>query len=178
MLLHFRCVYFPFIPPPPRTAKPKKYSPPATRNARNLDLYAVTIPNPTHASADTRVCPRERHPHAPTSPALRPEHRPRHYLPPPPSHRFSALSAHVLCKTFESAANTPPNNRHRPWPPGHPRHPAPPSLHRPIWDNPHKGSSLPRPKLAACAPNNIMLNELEFAYTPVRDKVRDLREYL
>jgi len=24
----------------------------------------------------------------------------------------------------------------------------------------------------------IMLNELEFAYTPVRDKVRDLREYL
>jgi hypothetical protein len=23
-----------------------------------------------------------------------------------------------------------------------------------------------------------MLNELEFAYTPVRDKVRDLREYL
>jgi hypothetical protein len=28
------------------------------------------------------------------------------------------------------------------------------------------------------APNIIMLNELEFAYTPVRDKVRDLREYL
>ncbi len=24
----------------------------------------------------------------------------------------------------------------------------------------------------------IMLNELEFSYTPVRDKVRDLREYL
>lgn len=24
----------------------------------------------------------------------------------------------------------------------------------------------------------IVLNDLEFAYTPVRDKIRDLREYL
>jgi hypothetical protein len=47
-----------------------------------------------------------------------------------------------------------------------------------MWDNPHKGSSLPRPKLAASPTKIIMLNELEFAYTPVRDKVRDLREYL
>jgi hypothetical protein len=27
-------------------------------------------------------------------------------------------------------------------------------------------------------PQKPMLNELEFAYTPVREKVRDLREYL
>jgi hypothetical protein len=47
-----------------------------------------------------------------------------------------------------------------------------------VWDNHLKGSSLPRPKFAASHPNIIMLNELEFAYTPVRDKVRDLREYL
>jgi hypothetical protein len=47
-----------------------------------------------------------------------------------------------------------------------------------VWDNPHKGTPLPRPVFAASLPNIIMLNELEFAYTPVRDKVRDLREYL
>jgi hypothetical protein len=47
-----------------------------------------------------------------------------------------------------------------------------------MWDNRHKGSSLPRRKHALSPPNIIMLNELEFAYAPVRDKVRDLREYL
>jgi hypothetical protein len=47
-----------------------------------------------------------------------------------------------------------------------------------MWDNPYKGTSLPRPPFAASPAKNHMLNELEFAYTPVRDKVRDLREYL
>jgi hypothetical protein len=32
--------------------------------------------------------------------------------------------------------------------------------------------------LACGATEIIMLNELEFSYTPVREKVRDLREYL
>ena len=49
-----------------------------------------------------------------------------------------------------------------------------PSSSRPtMWDNPLRdryGHGAP--------PDNHMLNELEFAYTPVRDKVRDLREYL
>ena len=36
----------------------------------------------------------------------------------------------------------------------------------------------PGPNSPPAPPNIIMLNELEFAYTPVRDKVRDLREYL
>jgi hypothetical protein len=48
----------------------------------------------------------------------------------------------------------------------------------PIWDNHLKGSTLPRPQFAGSPTKTHMLNELEFAYTPVRDKVRDLREYL
>jgi hypothetical protein len=48
-----------------------------------------------------------------------------------------------------------------------------------MWDNHLKGPPLSRPAFATSLPHeNPMLNELEFAYTPVRDKVRDLREYL
>jgi len=42
----------------------------------------------------------------------------------------------------------------------------------PIRDHRCPGANTPP------APKHHMLNELEFAYTPVRDKVRDLREYL
>jgi hypothetical protein len=40
------------------TAKPKKYSPPATRNARNLDLYVVQIPSTAHLKAAPNGHPR------------------------------------------------------------------------------------------------------------------------
>jgi hypothetical protein len=47
-----------------------------------------------------------------------------------------------------------------------------------MWDN-HPGDRRRHGVGWPAAPVKIiMLNELEFSYTPVRDKVRDLREYL
>ena len=55
-----------------------------------------------------------------------------------------------------------------------------------LWDNQHWCSCRRRTRNADAARNgrtsgkrlSLMSNELEFAYAPVRDKVRDLREYL
>jgi hypothetical protein len=90
------------------TAKPKKYSPPATRNARNLDLYVVQIPSTAHPTAapngHCHVFLRGRNSHASTDPARRSQNRTTRYLRPPSARlsALSALSAHVFPKTFSS----------------------------------------------------------------------------
>jgi hypothetical protein len=47
----------------------------------------------------------------------------------------------------------------------------------PMWDN-HLRDHRAKVCIHQRRHGIIMLNELEFSYTPVRDKVRDLREYL
>jgi hypothetical protein len=51
-----------------------------------------------------------------------------------------------------------------------------------VWDNKHWRAAFfllqAPPSFEKKSGPFIVLNDLEFAYAPVRDKVRDLREYL
>jgi hypothetical protein len=182
----------PARPPLARLAKPRKYCPPcASGNAANLHLMHVTIliydlpKAAAQESSDRSARVQGRRAQLSTGKPRRLQYLTAliaHYFPQPPSHRYSAhsaLSAHVFPNDFlEPATSTPQSDRRLRPQPADPPHPAPPSRRPLVWDNHLKGSSLPRRHIAASATKNHMLNELEFAYTPVRDKVRDLREYL
>jgi hypothetical protein len=164
-----------------RERNPQAFTQPARGRRHRASLYLHRPPwrrHSTHSSLSSHVFP-----NGFSEPARRPQRRATTYLHRLPWRRHSthsSLSSHIFPNGFlEPATRTPQNNRVSQPQAGDPLRPPQPVPRLPVWDNHVRGSSLSRRHFAASAPRKIiMLNELEFAYTPVRDKVRDLREYL